>query len=201
MTAIQAKLYLLFTPSLCRALPWPTLEAALTGGVDLVQWRLKEEDEYSLERCAEICTEHGVPLIVNDHVGAAGRLGLAGAHVGQEDMSAKQARAELGPHRLLGVSTHDLDQALKAQDDGADYLGFGPMYPTATKGYEQGQPLSALTEIMERIEIPVFAIGGITDENLPELIQSGCQRIALSSAILQAKDPELAAKNLRTVLA
>ncbi|MHC5064702.1 MAG: thiamine phosphate synthase [Planctomycetota bacterium] len=197
MTAIQARLYLLFTPSLCRSEPWPTLEAALRGGVDLVQWRLKEENDYSLEHCAEICTDHGIPLIVNDHVEAASRLGLAGAHVGQQDMSPARARAELGPHRWLGVSTHDLQQARAAEKAGADYLGFGPMYPTVTKGYEEGQPLTALGEVIAAADLPIFAIGGIDIERLPELTSIGCHRIAVCSSILQASDPETAAKRLR----
>jgi len=201
MTAIQARLYLLFTPALCQDDPWNTLEAALAGGVDWVQWRVKIEDPAGLERCARVCARRQIPLIVNDQVEAAAKLKLAGAHIGQDDMTAAEARRLLGGKSWLGISTHDLQQVKQAEECGADYLGFGPMYPTATKGYRHGQPMSMLRQIIAATDLPVFAIGGIDPARIPELRSTGCSRVAVSRCILQSADPESVALRLRELLA
>lgn len=194
-------LYLLFTPSLCSSDPWGTLEAALDGGVDLVQWRVKHDDPDSARRCLEVCAARDVPLIVNDDVGLAVRLGAAGAHVGQEDLAAREARSLLGEQRWLGVSTHASDQVIRAFADGADHIGFGPIHPTTTKGYAEGQPPGALRAAVEAAAgRPVFAIGGIRIDNLQRVLDEGCTRIAVSSAILAAPDPRRAAHDLKAAL-
>ena len=131
---IPHALYLLFTPSLCPGDPWAHLEAALDGGVDLVQWRVKHADAEGARRCLEVCSARNVPLIVNDDVELAAELGAAGAHVGQDDLDARSARRRLGDGRWLGVSTHATDQVIRAFEDGADHVGFGPIHPTTTKG-------------------------------------------------------------------
>ncbi len=197
---IEARLYLLFTPELCLGNPWDMLQDAIKGGVDLVQWRIESKDPDGLARCLSICTESEVPVIVNDFPELAVEQGAAGAHVGQKDLPAHEARNQLGPHRWLGISTHDIDQAHAACDAGADYLGFGPCFPTPTKGYSQGQPSGALGDILAAIDRPVFAIGGINEETLPSLLAQGCTRIAVSSAILHADDPRTAARTLRDLL-
>ena len=195
------QLYLLFTPSLCRADPWQTLRKALGSGcIDLVQWRQKDHDadeHQNVERCAAICRAFGVPLVINDNVALAAKLNAAGSHIGQDDMTPADARRLLGPSRWLGISTHsdqEIDAAIAA---GADYIGFGPIFPTATKGYREGQPAAALDRALARSTVPVFAIGGITARRLVGL---RAPRIAVSSAILDAGDPEAAALELGRAL-
>lgn len=194
-------LYLLFTPGLCTADPWITLERALSGGVDLVQWRVKHADPEGARRCVELCRARGVPVIINDDVDLALEVGAAGAHVGQDDLDAREARRRLGDGMWLGVSTHGKDQLVQAFEDGADHVGFGPMNPTVTKGYAEGQPPGALREIVALAAgRPVFAIGGIRTSNLRRVLGEGCTRIAVSSAILTAEDPQRAAAELRKAL-
>ena len=199
---IPHALYLLFTPSLCPGDPWARLEAALDGGVDLVQWRVKHADAEGARRCLEVCSARNVPLIVNDDVELAAELGAAGAHVGQDDLDARSARRRLGDGRWLGVSTHATDQVIRAFEDGADHVGFGPIHPTTTKGYVEGQPDGALREAIAAAGgRPVFAIGGIRLDNLDRVLEQGCTRIAVSSAILASPDPRRAAAELRDALA
>ncbi len=193
------RLCLLFTPALCRAEPWATLPAALDGGVDLVQWRQKTTDADGLRRCLALCRPRGVPVIVNDHVLLALRTGADGAHVGQDDMPAGGA-GRLLDGRWLGVSTHDTAQIKAAAEHGADYVGFGPCFPSATKGYTEGQLPGAITAAVrtaQDLALPLFAIGGITPANLPSLLSLGVRRIAVSGAILQAEEPRTAARALR----
>ena len=139
----RSRLCLLFTQALCARDPWWTLEEALRGGVDLVQWREKLGTPAQLERTLAICAPSGVPVIVNDHVQLACSSAAAGAHVGQDDMPAATARKLLGT-KWLGISTHDEAQVQAAIAAGADYLGLGPCFATATKGYEVGLPRETL---------------------------------------------------------
>jgi thiamine-phosphate pyrophosphorylase len=202
MSLHDRRLYLLFTPALCANDPWDTLTAALDGGVDLVQWRTVDVDHVAYQRCRAACLRAGVPLIVNDDVMLAVRGRADGAHVGQTDMPADAARRVLG-RQWLGVSTHDLPQITRAIAAGADYVGFGPCHPTATKGYKEGKPLAeieAATVAANARYLPLFAIGGITAANLPALRMHGVDRIAVSGAILQAADPRRAAAELRCML-
>jgi len=192
-------IYLLFTPELCRDAPLATLEASLSAGVDLVQWRCNQPDRALFERARNLCNQHGVPLIVNDDVMLALRSESAGAHVGQEDMPADAAR-KLMFGKLLGVSTHDLDQVRAAHLARADYVGFGPCQPTATKGYDQGlgdQAIAAAAALCDELMLPMFAIGGIKPESLPRLALLGVRRIAVSSYVLQHEDPAIAVRELR----
>src|SRR5689334_2839415 len=167
------RLCLLFTPALCRRDPWRTLARALRGGVDLVQWRVKHRDVDGLAQCLHVCRAAGVPVIVNDDVQLAVDHQADGAHVGEEDMPAVEARALLGG-RWLGVSTHDPAQIRAAAAAGADYIGFGPCHPTATKGYTEGQRPDAVAAAIRTAaehDLPLFAIGGINAGNLPQLQQ------------------------------
>ena len=197
----SARLYLLFTPELCAGDPWQTLTAALDGGVQLVQWRVKAADSAGLTRCIRLCSERelAVPVIVNNHVQMAVDHGACGAHVGQRDLAPAEARRILGSSHCLGVSTHTMAEADAAvgADAGSDYLGFGPCFPTATKGYRHGQPAGALAQAIAHSPVPVFAIGGIGPDNIEEVLAEGCRRVAVSSAILSATDPRAAATLLR----
>ena len=183
-------LYLLFTPSLCALDPWVTLRECLAAGVGLVQWRTPTVDHTALERCAQECHRHRVPLIVNNDVeAAAANLMVAGAHIGQDDMRPDLARAAIRDSQVLGISSHDLGQARRAVEAGADCLGIGPCYATSTKGYTEGIPTSTLAQVFTDIEVPTYAIGGITAQRLTELRELGCQRVAVSQAILSATQP------------
>jgi thiamine-phosphate pyrophosphorylase len=200
------RLYLLFTPALCRAEPQRTLLAALDGGVDLVQWRSKAGDAAAdadaFRHCREVCRERGVPLLINDDVMLAVRTRADGAHVGQHDMPADAARKLLG-RAWLGVSTHDVAQIAAAAAAGADYVGFGPCHATATKGYATGKTpdeIAAAVAAAEARRLPLFAIGGITADNLLPLRLLGVDRIAVSSAVLGSADPRAAAAALRARL-
>ncbi len=196
------RLYLLFTPSLCRGEPWHTLREALAGGVELVQWRVKQPDLAGFHRCRDLCREHGVPLLVNDDVMLAVRGRAHGAHVGQGDLPAEAAR-KLLVLQWLGISTHEPAQINAAAAAGADYVGFGPCFPTATKGYEQGKShadISAAIAAAAVHSLPLFAIGGIRPDNLLALRAIGIDRVAVSSAILGADDPRAAAAALRRML-
>ena len=199
-TLNSCQLCLLFTPEMCRAEPWKTLDDALQGGVDLVQWRVKTRDRAGAARALEICARRDVPLIVNDDVELAIELGAAGAHVGQGDMPADQARDVLGPTRWLGVSTHEATELAAALAASADYVGFGPMHPTATKGYTEGQPVDALARTIATSTVPVFAIGGITPDNAGTLVRSGARHLAVSGSILGSTEPEAAARALRQAI-
>lgn len=188
----------MFSPQLCRTDPFASLEAALGAGVDLVQWRSKTPDRHGFERVRVICREHKVPLIVNDDVMLALRGETAGAHVGQDDMPADAAR-KLMFCRLLGVSTHDEAQIRAAAKTTANYVGFGPCYPTMTKDYSEGVGLPAVeaaAETCHELALPMFAVGGITPQNLPALYAHGVRRIAVSSYILEHEDPALAVREL-----
>jgi len=195
---LTGRLYLLFTPELCRHDPLDTLDAALDAGVDLVQWRSKRPDRTRFETVRERCLDRRVPLIVNDDVMLALRSESPGAHVGQDDMPADAAR-KLMFGRLLGVSTHDLAQIRDAHAARADYVGFGPCHATTTKGYDEGlgyDAIAAAAELCDELSLPMFAIGGITPENLPRLAMTGVRRIAVSSFVLQHDDPAMAVREL-----
>ena len=199
MTRTLGMLYLLFTPDLCSGDPWETLEQALAGGVGMVQWRSSRPDPSGIARCLYICRAHGVTVLVNDHVDLAAQLGADGAHVGQGDMPAKKARGKL-VGRILGVSTHNLEQLEAAVANLADYVGFGPCFATETKGYQEGLPREQIAAAATASQVPLYAIGGIHPRNLPILQDLGVERIAVSQAILQAPHPRDAASQLRRIL-
>ncbi|MCA8943349.1 MAG: thiamine phosphate synthase [Planctomycetes bacterium] len=192
-TLNSRRLCFLFTPRACRHDPWVTLEQALVAGVDLVQWRVKHRDAAGAIRARDVCREHDVPLIVNDDVELALSIDADGAHVGQDDLDVTAARAML-ECRLLGVSTHDLDQLIAAERAGADYVGFGPMYPTTTKGYVEGKGADAIVPIVASATVPVFAIGGITAETVSALARAGARHFAVSAALAHAEDPAAATR-------
>lgn len=195
----DCRLYLLFTPSLCKGDPWTTLAAALRGGVDLVQWRVKETDRAGADRAKSMCDAAGVPFVVNDEPTLAVRTGAHGVHLGQDDAPVAAVQRVLG-RRWIGVSTHSVAQITAATEDGASYVGFGPCFATPTKGYAEGKPIEEIAEAVRACQLPLFAIGGIHAANLPQLLRAGVRRIAVSSAILQAGDPEAAARELCAIL-
>jgi thiamine-phosphate pyrophosphorylase len=192
----RRNLCLLFTPELCLGDPWWTLDTALAAGVPLVQWRVKSSDPDGLRRCMAACAACDVPVIVNDHIDLAVESRAAGVHVGQDDTPVATARGRLADGQILGVSTHDIEQARQAHAAGADYIGLGPCHPTETKGYDAGLARAALADVLASATIPVFAIGGITADNLPPLADLGFRHFAVSSAILAADMPDAAVERM-----
>jgi thiamine-phosphate pyrophosphorylase len=135
-------------------------------------------------------------LIINDYVDVALAASASGVHLGQEDLSVKEARAILGPDKIIGVSCHNLRQAQAAQKDGADYIGIGPIYPTSTKPGACAIGLKEAAGLKHKIKIPYFAIGNIHQGNLDGIIGAGIKRVAICRAILKANNPLQAAKGL-----
>ena len=176
--------------------------AALVGGAEMIQLRDKTGSLRELlpQACAIrlLCRSHGALFIVNDRLDLALAAEADGAHVGQEDLPAAEARRLLGPNRILGVSTHNVDQALEARAAGADYIGFGPMFPTGTKetGYTPRGP-AALREVRSAVSLPILAIGGITLENVGVVITAGATAPAVISAVVGAADIAAAAAAFR----
>ncbi len=176
------------------------VEEALRGGATILQLReksLSHEDFLAEAReILSIARRWNVPLIINDDVEVALECGAGGVHVGQSDVSLREARLRLGPRAIIGVSAHTVEEAVTAEAGGADYLGVGAVFPTGTK--ENARPLSfeALKNITSAVKIPCVAIGGISSENLSKLRGSGVRGAAVVSAIFAAGDIEAATQKL-----
>ena len=176
----------------------------LDGGVNFLQLRAKHHDLALIRRVALIlvplCRAAGVPFILNDHPDLAAQVGADGVHLGQDDGPLAAARDLLGPDRIIGRSTHSLEQARAALAEGFDYIGFGPLFPTPTKA---GRPAIGLHDIpaMEREvgqHIPAFCIGGITRANLDTVRAAGARRVVIVSDLLRAPDVRAATREART---
>lgn len=176
------------------------IEESLKGGVSVVQLREKKAetlDFYNLAlKVKEITQKYNVPLIINDRIDIALAIDADGVHVGQSDMPAKTARSMIGEDKILGVSAANIKEAKKAQRDSADYIGVGAVYPTNTKDDATSVPKKELKEIVKSVDIPVVAIGGITQENAHELNDCEIDGLSVVSAIMEAKNPKIASKNL-----
>ena len=176
---------------------------SLDGGVTFLQLREKElDDETFLEEAVklqEMAREYNVPFVINDNVDIAVKMDADGVHVGQSDMEAGNVRALIGPDKILGVSAQTVEQALLAQEKGADYLGVGAVFPTGSKDDADEVSFETLKEICDAVSIPVVAIGGITYENTPELKGSGICGIAVISAIYAQSDIKEASEQLKAV--
>ncbi len=177
------------------------VRAALAGGVSAVQYRAKGKPR---EACLaeggelkQLCRSFGASLIVNDDMSLARELDADGVHLGQDDGGVVAARELLGPGKIIGKSTHNLDEAIQAEQDGADYIGFGAMYPTASKVVTHIPGTSGLAAIRDRIRIPVVAIGGITTGNACRVIDAGADAVAVISSVLSCPRPDRAAMELK----
>jgi len=174
------------------------LDAVLAGGCRIVQLREKTMPPARLFLLAQAlrrrCREAGALFIVNDRVDLALAVEADGAHVGQDDLPAREARRLLPPPMILGVSTHNADQARRARDDGADYVAVGSMFPTGSKiGFELVGP-ELVRRVRADIPVPLVAIGGITRDNLSQVIEAGADAVAVISAIGNARDPAAAVR-------
>lgn len=174
------------------------VKQVLRGGAQLIQYRSKSENvALKHEQATELralCRTFHVPLIINDDMRLAALIDADGVHLGETDPSLKEARINLGPDKIIGVSCYqDLDRARQFAEQGADYVAFGSFYPSPTKPQARPCPLSLLTQAKAKLQIPVVAIGGITPDNAPALIQAGADALAVISALFEAADIELAA--------
>jgi hydroxymethylpyrimidine kinase / phosphomethylpyrimidine kinase / thiamine-phosphate diphosphorylase len=176
------------------------VERALSGGVACLQYRNKVKNYAS--RLAEarelqlLCSARGVTFIVNDDLPLAAEIRADGVHFGQDDGSVSEARRVLGEKALIGISTHSLEEALRAEAEGADYIGFGAMYPTESKDVQYLPGPAVLAEVRSRVQIPIVAIGGITRDNAAAVIDAGADSLAVISSVLASPDPDLAAREL-----
>ena len=177
------------------------VELAIQGGVTCVQLREKNisYNEYISKavEIREICHKYGVPLIINDNYRVALASGADGVHVGIEDTAVSEIRKNVGDNFIIGATAKTIEQAQKAQKDGADYLGVGAVFPTGTKKDANNLSPDILRNICDAVDIPVVAIGGITKDNIKEFKGSGIDGIAVVSAIFAADDIENATKELK----
>ena len=168
------------------------VEEALKGGVTFLQLREKDLNTENFlqeaEEMKKLCAAYRVPFVINDNVEIARTVGADGVHVGQDDMPAWKVREILGEDKIIGVSAQTVEQAIKAEKDGADYLGVGAVFPTSSK---------ADAVEVEHVQIPVVAIGGISAENVSQLAGTGIDGIAVISAIFAQDFPKLAAEELK----
>lgn len=180
-----------------------TIEEGIKGGVSVVQIREKTADTLDFYNLAlkvkEITSKYNVPLIINDRVDIALAIDADGVHVGQSDMPCDVTRKLIGKDKILGVSAATIDEAQKAEKDGADYIGTGAVFPTATKDDAPSITKKELKEVVESINIPVVAIGGITLENAHELIDTGIAGLSVVSAIMSSDNPKESSKKLLNI--
>lgn len=187
-----------------RLMTSPTIEAsvesALRGGTTVIQLREKDcssREFYELGlRVKKITERYHAPLIINDRVDIALAVGAAGVHVGQGDLPCKVVREIVGPDMIVGVSAATLDEAVQAEEDGADYLGVGAMYATATKTDTRPVSMEELLKIRAAVKIPIVVIGGINKQTLGNFKGTGVNGLAVVSAIVAQPDPEAAAREL-----
>jgi thiamine-phosphate pyrophosphorylase len=198
------RLYVLITESVCRR-PWlETAKLAIEGGADCLQLREKELDGGELLRRAkqlvEICRKSAVLCIINDRVDVTIASDADGVHVGQGDLPTATVRKMVGREMIVGVSTHNLDQAKQAVRDGADYVGVGPVFRSQTKPRDFLPGLEYARQAADQISIPAVAIAGITHENVDQVLQTGLKRIAVAAAVTDCDDVKGAARRLKEKL-
>ena len=179
------------------------VEKALKGGVTFVQLREKTLDQETFlaeaKEIQELCRRFKVPFVINDNVEIAIAIDADGVHVGQSDMEAGSVREKLGPDKILGVSAQTVEQAIFAEQSGADYLGVGAVFPTGSKADADEVSHETLKAICEAVKIPVIAIGGISMDNVMRLKESGICGIAVISALFAQSDIELATAELKEI--
>ena len=181
-----------------------TIECALRGGVDMVQLRSKALSDRTLfelgKKIRTLTNRMKKLFIINDRVDLALALETDGVHLGQDDLPMASARRIVGKDQLIGRSTHNLKQALEAEREGADYIGFGPIFGTPTKPTYPPIGLGQIAQVMKRVRIPVVCIGGIDRSNVAQVLQAGARRIAVVRAIFAAQDPYRSAAELKACL-
>lgn len=176
----------------------------IDGGVDLIQLRAKARPAAEIATAAaelhRMTTERDVPLIINDLPEIARAVSAEGVHVGQDDLAIGEVREIAGFDCIVGKSTHSVDQAIRAFDEGADYIGFGPIFATPTKPDYRPIGLDEIQRVHEAVQIPIFCIGGIKLDNLPEVIAAGGRRVVIVSGLLLANDIASYARSAKELL-
>jgi len=177
------------------------VKEAIKGGAEIIQLREKQWDKNKLKeeaiKLVKICRENNVVFIVNDYVDVALEIGADGVHLGQSDMSIKEAREICNKNNknlVIGISTHSIEQALTANKEEADYITIGPIFKTRTKDYTVG--LKIINQIINKINIPLIAIGGINENNIDSVLEQGVNSIAVISTVVTAENVKEAAKQL-----
>jgi thiamine-phosphate pyrophosphorylase len=195
----SARLYLV-----CAEEPDDFLDLVMGAGVDLVQLRMKDAGDDAIvragQRFARAAAAHGALFILNDRPDLVAAAGADGVHVGQDDMAVADARAIVGPDRLVGLSTHSPEQIEAAATLGVDYIGVGPVYATPTKPGRAAVGLELVRYAAARATVPYFAIGGISPANVAAVRAAGADRVAVVRALTEAPDPALSARRLRQAL-
>ena len=195
-----ARLYVVTAAAQTPARVVDVVRAACAGGADVVQLRRKGDDGLETlrlaERCRALTAEAGVLLVVNDRLDVAMACDADGVHLGQDDLPLDAAR-RLWPGRVVGRSTHTLDQALRAQAEGADYAGVGPVHATPTKPGRPAAGLDFVVQAAAHLRIPWFAIGGVDADTLGAVLAAGARRVAVVRAVCDARDVEAATRALR----
>jgi thiamine-phosphate pyrophosphorylase len=199
-------LYVITDPLLCGTARLGTVvAAAIRGGAAMVQYRDKTSTTsvryQDVQTLVTLCTQHRVPLIINDDLELAASVADAGIHIGAEDISCAEARQRLGNDRIIGVSCYNsLTLAEQAVSAGADYVAFGSVFPSATKPHAAHASLDLLQRARSVLPIPIVAIGGITPSNARSVIEAGADMIAVISGVFGHADPEHAARQYRQVI-
>jgi len=198
-------LYVLITESICKR-PWfEVAQAAIAGGADCLQLRENELEGAELLRRAkmlvELCRTSDVICLINDRPDIAILADADGVHVGQGDLPAIEARKLLGPEKIVGVSTHTIEQARQAVLDGADYIGVGPVFRSATKTREILPGVEFARRVAQEIQLPAVAIAGINEGNIDEVLACGVQAVAVTAAVAACDDPREAAERLKRKVA
>lgn len=172
----------------------------VSAGVDLIQLRDKSLSDRELiaagKLIGSLTRDSKTKWIMNDRADLCVAANADGVHLGQDDLSVHEARMLLLPNQLIGISTHSVEQARQAVIDGADYIGVGPVFKSQTKSFDSHVGVELVSNVASEVSIPAFAIGGIDESNVSHIVNAGCQRIAVSSAVCKASDPSVAAKEL-----
>jgi thiamine-phosphate pyrophosphorylase len=194
-------LYVIIDPESCRGRePDVIAKCALEGGARMIQWRDKRRDkrtQYSdASSIASVCRMYGALFLVNDHADLALAVGAGGLHLGQNDLPLESVRPIVGERMVIGVSTNTVEEALEAQDAGADYVAVGSIYRTASKPTTRPASLKRVAEVKQSVRIPVIAIGGINAGNVAAVVRAGADGVAVISTVCAAGDPRLAAEEL-----
>lgn len=173
---------------------------ALEGGASMLQWRDKRRDKGEqlpdVRAVRELCARHGALLIVNDHADLAVAVGADGVHLGQKDLPPEAVRGMLGEGSVIGVSTNNVEEARRAEENGAGYVAVGSIFPTASKEVTRPASPERLAEVKAAVGVPVVAVGGIDEGNIDRVVEAGADAVAVISAVCSAEDVREAARRL-----
>lgn len=197
------RLYLIFDLDICSTCG-NILEIAhkiISAGVDILQFRAKSYSDRNILKkgraIKELAQKSRVLFVLNDRVDLAAALDADGVHLGQQDLPLKDARKILGINKIIGLSTHSVEEAIEAERQGADYIAIGPIFPTTTKPDSTPLKTEIIAKIKDKVKTPFVAVGGINLNNLEQVLTSGAQRVAVCRAIIEAKDVFSATKEFR----